>query len=70
MIAQSKKAVPFPPKARTLTVFAGSYIRLRDYQTSPSLTCPQLSRRNPPNHPPLENEEAVKGKKMVASYST
>jgi len=32
IIAKKKKAVPVQPKARTITPFAGSFIRLRDYQ--------------------------------------
>jgi len=48
--------VPVPPKARTITAFAGSYIRLRDYQTPPGITCPELSRRNP-HGPPSKKDE-------------
>jgi len=68
--AKEKKAMPVLPKARMITAFAGSYIGSGGYQTSPSLTCPELSRRNPPTAYPSEIMKAVKGKKMAESYST
>ena len=49
-----------PPKVRTIMAIAGSYITLRDYQTSPSLTCPTAH--------PLKRIKAVKGKEMAESY--
>jgi hypothetical protein len=38
------KTVPVPAKARTTTVFAGSYMRLRDYQTSSSIIPPPFKK--------------------------
>ena len=72
MLNNRYKEKTVPPRciSGTITVFAGSYIRLRDYQASPSLTCPELSRRNPSTAHPLDKMKAVKGKKMAESYST
>jgi len=47
------------PEARTITAFAGSFIRLRDYQTSPSITCPTAH--------PGTRKKAVEEKSMVGS---
>jgi len=53
IIPKKKKAVPVPPKARTIMAFAGSHIRLRDYQTSTSPISPTAH--------PLQRMKAVKG---------
>ena len=65
IIAKKKTAVPPRCISGTITAFAGSYITLRDYQTSPSITCPELSRRNPPTAHPLKRIKAVKGKRWL-----
>ena len=54
--AKEKKAAPVPPKARTITAFAGSCIRLRDYQTAKCLC-------RPGPHP-LKKGKAVKEKNL------
>jgi len=43
IIPKKREAVPVPPKARIITPFAGSYIRLRDYQILSSVEGPVLS---------------------------
>ena len=40
VMAKKKKAVPSRSISGTITAFAGSYIRLRDYQTAPSIIPP------------------------------